>query len=1692
MVLYCISLSSFSQINNVGELQQQMAIPTLSYTEITEKGDSIYENDSLLEMGKKAYYRWKYRTEGRTAFPGVTPTSTASDLNAYLTGTDYYSFCNMGPATAPWSEVGPDPAPGMKQAIGLISCVAADPNNHNIIYAGTIESGLWKTTNGGQSWSNIIENSNVGTIAGMGYSSIAIDPNNSNNLLVGTVTHAFEIPSDWASTSNGFGILKSTDGGQSWTVGTCAAINNQQWFVKKVKYHPINSSVAIAAGNKTIFKTTDGGLNWNIVFTNPTGKNSVFIDVEFNLNAPHYVMASTRFTQVGYTTKSPHAAQIFGSAATGNNGSWTEVTLPTNQTDTSWAASMPMDVTLADPGYVYTFFSNFWGKYPDGKPRVTEHMQLYKTADAGQTWILVNDKLTRRSSHTAANLNYGAVQYEFELSDNDPSILYIGGYYVAKSTNQGSYFDIGTYQYFPDQHTHADVRDIYNLGYINGEDHLLVANDGGVSLTTNSAASYSNLNGTGLGVTQFYGFDVFRSSPETVMGGAIHNAIAVKKEGNWQLFNDLGDGDWSEIDHLSEDESVCYIVINGKVKRKTNYGLSDAGMANQLGQRYFYRGQKLYIDPHDHNRVFHLIHNLYAYDRSTNAWSEFFHKPQNGTGGSSVISAFAIAPSNPDRMYIAYNNISYGDPVHNKFLRSFNGGNSWADATDDVSYGGGGSVYHWSYISDIAVDPEDEDNVFISLKNYSKDAANPTQGTYRVYHSTDGGISWTDMSTGLKPIPVNDLEYVAGTDDLLFAATDGGVYYWDKPNQTWKCFNNGMPNSMVINLEHDRCTQTLYASTLGRGIWKAPLTDFVRPQHHIHELVSWDSDRFMDGDVIVENGATLTVRAKIHMGRDARIIIEGGGHLIVEDSGTLTSGNCNASWGGIWIEGNSLFAQTLNSPQQGHLDLRPGSTIEYAEQAITNSLPPSGNDWVVWGTQGGIIEADGCTFRNNTRDAAIVSYSNPHNNGVYWAEFKDCTFERDDNYRNSSLMAHISMLSVEGVSIEGCQFTHTITSGPFKENGEGIFALNATFSINSSSSQNSSFTGYRDAVRAQNVLCALTTNPIEINNTVFTHNYHSIYLSEAQYAKVSHNTVNVLNAEERTSQNPTAFQSIRYGIYMDGCQDFELYENTLATGSQNSFIESAGMILKNTGAVATEIYRNQIDGFTVGMEAIGRNRDASVTDVGLTFKCNDFGSNAGNAYDIFIAEAASHPENGIQVFQGQNTNQTFPEDLMNNLFTSNGNPFTSNFQNNENSSIIYFYGKGSGRLEPRQIIGISAIGSLLNVDYLLHCPERSIAPPGDLSSPTQGYTQAEGDLANGLSLRTQYIDNGATPALEAQILIADDQQEYQDLYIDLMNTAPYVSEENLLNVAEISDYPELALRNIMVANPHASRNSEIMEALWNKEPALSQQTLDDIEAGEQTITSKDILDMQVMDAQSRSEIATRKILAYYRSTGEDELDNMISHLLSTDEPHFHYSVVDALIAAGDAAGAQTVLDDIPNVCPMSDAVWNDYNEMSDLYSILISVNGSNPVDLDSELKSDLENLAQNDAHLAAGRARNLLALYNEPTDYFEPVYIPGISGKKSEDPIPDRPEIAESGFSLSPNPAEDYTILQWDWLKAGLSEPIAIQIYDLKGSLVYHEKVEQFEKNIEIISSKNFIQGSYLIKVLHKGETVFNSKLMVK
>lgn len=132
---------------------------------------------------------------------------------------------------------------------GRLNCIAFHPVDPNIIFVGAPSGGVWKTTDNGVTWREL----SSGLIR-LGVSSIVIHPTNPDIIYIGTGDRD-------AGDAPGYGVWRSTDGGQSWTARNTGMGNVT---VNEVMMDPTNSNRLIAAAsNGRIYRTTDGGANWS-------------------------------------------------------------------------------------------------------------------------------------------------------------------------------------------------------------------------------------------------------------------------------------------------------------------------------------------------------------------------------------------------------------------------------------------------------------------------------------------------------------------------------------------------------------------------------------------------------------------------------------------------------------------------------------------------------------------------------------------------------------------------------------------------------------------------------------------------------------------------------------------------------------------------------------------------------------------------------------------------------------------------------------------------------------------------------------------------------------------------------------------------------------------------------------------------------------------------------------------------------------------------------------------------------------------------------------------------------------------------------------------------------------------------------------------------------------------------------------
>jgi photosystem II stability/assembly factor-like uncharacterized protein len=138
-----------------------------------------------------------------------------------------------------------------------VNVVIEDPVNNQVLYLGAPNGGLWKSTDEGVTWTSLTDN-----LPRIGVSAIAIDPKNTNVIYLG-------MGDDDASDCPSIGIMKSTDGGNTWNLTglTFTATGGSNTKVNEVYIDPTNSNTLWTSTSTGLYKSTDAGANWNKTLT---------------------------------------------------------------------------------------------------------------------------------------------------------------------------------------------------------------------------------------------------------------------------------------------------------------------------------------------------------------------------------------------------------------------------------------------------------------------------------------------------------------------------------------------------------------------------------------------------------------------------------------------------------------------------------------------------------------------------------------------------------------------------------------------------------------------------------------------------------------------------------------------------------------------------------------------------------------------------------------------------------------------------------------------------------------------------------------------------------------------------------------------------------------------------------------------------------------------------------------------------------------------------------------------------------------------------------------------------------------------------------------------------------------------------------------------------------------------------------
>jgi photosystem II stability/assembly factor-like uncharacterized protein len=766
--------------------------------------------DLSSEKGWKWYSRWQEHYNHRTNSRGelVHPEVYLKTVDAFITSknnsrqTDDSDWLPCGPNYLPEVIYSNSSIPG----IARINCVSFHPSNENIFWIGASQGGVWKTTDGGLSWTPLNDGLPVLRI-----SDITIDPIDPDIMYacLGDFEYngvALNLDDRKRHTHYGLGVYKTTDGGLNWSPTGLTVLQEDldNSLLRRLLINPNNTSELLAGGFEGIWRSIDGGDSWTNVMA-----DLLISDLEQDPNNPSTVYAASTYV----STLQDGTAGILKSTDFGQNWTWQNTGIPiTGAVDRIELAIAPSNSQVV---YAHAVDLN-GGLYG-----------IYRTTNGGANWQQQTDSNTPNIMHWyEGNGTGGQGSYDLALVVDplDENLIYSGGVNMWGSDDGGITWDGMTYwvNYYGES-IHADQHQ-FKFNPLNNR--FYVVNDGGI-YTSNELhigswedvdqvpdyqwpTTWTSLS-NGMQITSFYRVGFSENNPEYLVAGTQDNGTFYFDGDNWKkIFG--GDG----MDCLIHPEDPGQIMASSQYGSlgssfdggfSWNYGLSSAITSEEAGEwttPFFYNG--------DQNRVFAGFGNLWVssnFGQTWNKYSEF--DPMPGVGYPAPASAIAQCTSDPQAIYFAHR-LWYSYGVNSDMWVTLDGGDSWENVTAGLP--------EELFFTDIVVDAADPLRAWVTCSGFDDGI--------KVFETVDGGQSWQNISLDLPNIPANCIAHNENSDDhTLYLGTDIGVFTTNDFSNTWEPFTANLPNVIVSDLDFNPSANILYAATFGRGIWKTDISTFV-------------------------------------------------------------------------------------------------------------------------------------------------------------------------------------------------------------------------------------------------------------------------------------------------------------------------------------------------------------------------------------------------------------------------------------------------------------------------------------------------------------------------------------------------------------------------------------------------------------------------------------------------------------------------------------------------------------------------------------------------------------------------------------------------------------------------------------------------------------------------------------------------
>ena len=698
-------------------------------------------------------------------------------------------------------------------------------NSSRSSYAGI---GILKSTDNGKTWQNmgLKDSHHIGRIL--------INPNNADEVLVGVTGHLY-------SANQERGIYKTNDGGKTWSktlfVDDMSGIidmdvnpeNFEVMFASSWTKDRKAWNFDGSGNNSAIYKSTDAGDTWTKISTKdsgfPTGDGVGRIGIAVYDDNMVYAVHDSQFRRPSEDKK--------------DNSKLTKEDFKFMTMDVFMALDdVKLDKFLKENGFQEKYRAqNVKQMVRSGnvKPKdLASYLEdansmlfdtpvigteVYKSTNGGLSW-----NKTHGGYLDDIYYSYGYYFGEINVAPNNSEHIYIYGVPIVKSKDGGK-----TFTSISAENVHAD----HHALWINPQNpkHLINGNDGGVNITYDDGENWIKNNSPSVG--QFYAINVDNAKPYNVYGGLQDNGVwkgahTAPEDKSWHQsgqypWESIMGGDGMQIEIDSRDHNIVYTGFQFGNYFRLNLDSQKQiyiQPKHELGENpYRFNWQTpILLSSHNQDILYLGGNKLMRSMNQGDDWEAISGDLTNGgKKGNVAYGTLTSISESPFQFGLIYTGSDDGLVSLTK-----DAGSSWNTISSNLPKD--------LWVSRVIASQHKKERVYITLNGYRWD-----DFSSYVYMSDDLGSTWKDIGSNIPASPVNVIREDPENENILYLGTDNGAYVSFNQGENWEAFSKNLPEVAVHDIVVHPEEKDLLIGTHGRSIYK---TDIAPVQKMSEEMKS--------------------------------------------------------------------------------------------------------------------------------------------------------------------------------------------------------------------------------------------------------------------------------------------------------------------------------------------------------------------------------------------------------------------------------------------------------------------------------------------------------------------------------------------------------------------------------------------------------------------------------------------------------------------------------------------------------------------------------------------------------------------------------------------------------------------------------------------------------------------------------------